>query len=76
VECATHPEPITVTKKSASSTGVVDLTDAAIGGEVGNPDDEKDTDDDGDDDDDDDDDDGNDDDDPDDDDHEDGHPGE
>ncbi len=45
-ECETHPEPITATKKSASSTGVVDLTDAAIVGEVGNPDDEKDTDDD------------------------------
>jgi len=69
VECETHPEPITATKKSASSTGVVDLTDAAIVGEVGNPDDEKDTDDDDDDDD-------TDDDDPDDDDHEDGHPGE
>jgi hypothetical protein len=67
VECATHPEPITVTKK----TWEVDLTDAAIVGEVGNPDDEKDTDDDDDDDDDDTDDDG-----PDDDDHEDGHPGE
>ena len=75
VECETHPELMTVTKTSASSMGVVDLTDAAIGGEVGHPDDEKDTDDDGDDDDDDDDD-GTDDDDPDDDDHEDGHPGE
>jgi len=77
VECETHPKPITATKKSASSTGVVDLTDAAIVGEVGNPDDEKDTDDDDDDDDDDDpDDDDTDDDDPDDDDHEEKKPGE
>ena len=49
VECETHPEPITVTKTSVSSTMEVDLTDAAIVGEVGNPDDDNDTDDDDDD---------------------------
>ena len=71
VECATHPELMTVTKKSESSTGEVALTDADIVVEVGNPDDDQDTDDDEEEADD------TDDDDPDnDDDHEDGHPGE
>jgi hypothetical protein len=62
VECITHPEPITVTTTNESYTEVVDLTDAAIVGEEGSPDDDNDNE--------------NDDDDPDDDDHEDGHPGE
>ena len=60
VECVTHPEPIPVTKTDESSTKEVDLTDAAIVEEEGNPNDDND----------------NDDDDPDDDDHEDGDPGE
>ena len=51
VECVTHPDPITVTKTNESTTGEVDLTDGAIGGEEGNPDDDNDTDDDDDDDD-------------------------
>ena len=67
VECVTHPEPIPVTKTDEKASEEADLTDAAIVGEEGNPDDDNDTDDDDDD---------TDDDYPDDDDHEDGDPGE